>query len=83
MSPACSPSLERAAAFSLLTHHITQSLGWATLSSGNKRLQFHPEPSANPAVEEEVEGRVEDEEDVVEMRDADQVGRDAVTTKPE
>ena len=38
---------------------------------------------ADPAVEEEVEGRVDDEEDVVEMRDADQVGRDAVVTIPE
>ena len=57
------------------------TLGWATL--GNKRLQFHPEPSAHPAIEEEVESRVEDEEDVIEMRHADEVGRDAVATMPE
>ena len=50
---------------------------------GNKRLQFNPEPSAHPAIEEEVESRVEDEEDVVEMRHADEVGRDAVAAMPE
>ena len=57
------------------------TLGWATL--GNKRLQFYPEPSAHPAIEEEVESRVKDEEDVIEMRHADEVGRDAVATMPE
>jgi hypothetical protein len=57
------------------------SLEWATL--GNKRFQFYPEPSAHPAIEEEVESRVEDEEDVIEMRHADEVGRDAVATMSE
>ena len=55
--------------------------GWATLV--HKRLHFHPEHSAHPAIEEEVESRVEDKEDVVEMRHADEVGRDAVAAVPE
>ena len=57
------------------------TLGWATL--GNKRLQFHPEPSAHPAIEEEVESRVEDEENVIEMRHAYEVWRNAVATMSE
>ena len=47
---------------------------------GQERLEFPPEPSAHPAVEEEVEGGVEDEEDVVEVGHADEVGGHTVAT---
>ena len=46
-------------------------------------LELHPEPPAHPAVEKEVESRVKDKEDVVEMGHTDEVGRDAVPTLPD
>ena len=49
---------------------------------GYEGFEFSAKPSAHPAVEEEVDGRVEDKQDVVEMRDAEKPGGHTVATMP-
>ena len=46
-------------------------------------LKLSTESSAHPAVEEEVHGGVEDEEDVVEMRDTKEPGGYTMPSMPE